>query len=109
MSRKLPGCPPSTPAALPVFATNEAVYPAHVCVCVCVCVCQSAPPVDQAVVVGAVVLDLEHADAWDAPLEVELDERGRGRGFGDHHPLLGAGVGACRGPSAPGSAGGGCC
>src|SRR4029434_9300610 len=38
MSRKLPGCPPSTPAALPVFATNEAVYPAHVRLCVGVCV-----------------------------------------------------------------------
>ena len=47
-------------------------------------------PIDQRVVLAPVVLDLEHADARDVPLEVELDER-RGRGgLGDHHAFVAA-------------------
>lgn len=37
---------------------------------------------------AAVVLDLEHPDARNIPLEVELDERCGRRGLGRHHPLI---------------------
>lgn len=46
-------------------------------------------PVDQRVVLAAIVLDLEHPDSRDVPLEVELDERRGRRGLGRHHPLVG--------------------
>lgn len=49
--------------------------------------CQ-ALPVNQRVVLAPVVLDLEHPDAWNIPLEVELDQRRRRRGLGRHHPLV---------------------
>lgn len=48
----------------------------------------SVLPVNQRVVLAPVVLDLEHPDAWNIPLEVKLDERRGRRGLGRHHPLI---------------------
>lgn len=45
-------------------------------------------PVNQRVILAPVVLDLEHPDAWDSPLEVELDKGCRWRSLSRHHSLI---------------------
>ena len=45
-------------------------------------------PVDQRVVLGSIVLYLEHPDAWYSPLEIKLDQRSWWRGFSCHYPLI---------------------
>lgn len=54
-------------------------------------------PVNQRIVVGAIVLDLVHPYSGDVPLEVELDQCRGGRGLHHHHFLLLAGLGVPQG------------
>lgn len=65
-----------------------------------------ASPVNQRVILAAVVLDLEHPDAGNVPLEVELDERGGRPGLGRHHPLVHAALHVARHVAAVGAASG---
>lgn len=53
---------------------------------------------------AAVVLDLEHPDTRNIPLEVELDQRRGRRGLGRHHPLVRPGLDVGRHVAAVGPA-----
>lgn len=70
---RFPLCKPSDSTVLSVLVTQGIL---------------SVLPVNQRVILASIVLYLEHPNAWNIPLEVELDQRRRWRGLGRHHPLI---------------------